>query len=309
MDSLPTDLSRLVDNRLTANQSVLFRYHDVEHIDNVKKAIETKDWKWILEYTRDDKTLDQIVYEKAYAKSCQYGLVDLMAIFEQKIKVEYGINNIKLKYFAKGSQFDLLDEFIAIHGLNIRGLWFIYEGLVIANEVEIIKSRKYSSRFDKQIQEGTSDIIAVAHNKLSYRLGKHNREDILKFLKNGEPLRIYLVKTLLYYGRVRSGHPIDETEFSKYLDRGGIDYALLELIGKNSQYHGLCEQMILSDENLAKPYFVGLLLDQWYQRIESILENNQSLVSIALKASTEVDDIVIFSMMRIVVIISIMQLK
>lgn len=305
MNILPTDLLGLIDRQLAASQQVALRYSDVEKQCNPKKAIESGNWGWILEYTRDDKNYYQGLYEKAYAKSCQLGDMKLMTIFESKIADKEKLDAITFKYLAKGSQIKLLDSLIASRGgIGETDVGFIYEGLVIANEFDIIKSRKYTALFD-----GSSEptrIYFPINRGMSYRLGKYNRDSMVEFIKQNEP-RMRLCPHFYYIGKTKAGHPLDEEMFSNYLNILARDYKtdffggcaanrlVLQEIGKNPAYHGICEQKILTDHIFAKQYFIGLLKGEWYQKFDTILKSHLDLVSLALEASIDMQDLVIFS--------------
>lgn len=296
MDTLPSDLLGLVGRQLAASQSVILRHLDVEKHGHPKKAIETRNWKWILEYIKNGKPHDQALYEKVYAKSCQLGDLRLMTIFESKIEDKKKIEGIRFKYLAKGGHIDLIDQVIKKKPSKyiLAHLGFIYEGLVISNQLEVITSRKYSRKFDNAGQRAY-----IKPQGLWYKIGKHYRGEIFEFIRDHEP-RIDMCPSLYCYGKAKHGNPISEQSFEACIDNDLLDdkvinNKLFECIGKNSQYHGLCEQKIATNHTFAKPFITGLLLGSWHQKLRSLLESYPDLMLIVLEVSIDLDDVVVFT--------------
>lgn len=311
MDSLPSDLSGLVDNCLTADQSVLFRYCDVEYIDSVKKAIETKNSKWILHYTRDDKTFDQSVYEKAYTKSCQVCNITLMAVFGSKLKHDKKFEMLTFKYLAKGRHYNVIRQIVIDQGgYTVQHLGFIYEGLIRAGNIKPIKSRLYLIPFGDDDDEklylfddgAVEDVVCP---KLSYSLGKHDNGDILNLLESEEKITFSVNMEQFYRGMLKSENDIDEKRFATYLDGLITDYnqgslfvreesvRVLKCIWGNPKYHGVCEQKILGSDFLAQLYITELVKGERYQKIQSIV-TNQKFTLMALKAAINKDNLTVF---------------
>lgn len=309
MDTLPSDLLGLVDNHLTADQSVLFRYCDVEYIDNVKRAVEEMNSRWILYYARNDKTFDQRVYEKAYAKSCQLGEPILMSVFKSKLKDDKKLELLTFKYLAKGRRYGTIRQMVIDQGgYTVQDLGFIYEGLIRARAYGPIKSRLFLIPFgDEKIylfDDGVYEDLLCP--KLSYSLGKHDNGEIINLLESDEKITFNVNMDQFYRGMLKSENDIDEKRFSTYLDELIVEHSrgrlflheesvnILKCIWSKSKYHGICEQKILETDFLAQLYIIELVRGGWYQKVQSIV-NNQKLTLMTLKAAIEEDDLLIFS--------------
>lgn len=164
MNTLIGDLVVIINNHLTIVEDFLFLkpidfpkelitseineqfYMSISKNKWLAGAVKEENWPWILYYVQRHQYCTSIL-SSLYCAACRFGNKKLMKLFYSYYKGGTDWKIYSIGDLAVGRQYDLLDQhLIDIGSVKITRLQHtIAEGLVINNELEIIKSGKYGS--------------------------------------------------------------------------------------------------------------------------------------------------------------------
>lgn len=285
MDTVPNDITNLLDEFLSASDVVLLNNENIQPKE-FKESIETKDWKWILVHVshHNQKTMGDPKLLKQYAKFGDQLLLDtLLRKFSTKIQDRMRSNC--LGSFAKYGYYHLLDYYIeklgGIKNKQVRKKFDqISIGLAISGNLDLIKSGKYVH--PKKL---------LVNGSVSYVVGKYGRYEIRDYIsEHGN-----LIAERYYQGIIESGLPVEANQFEYDLKHHNLQQTVFNII----QHPGYLELYQLIKPTIDHYYrfyinvFVG---NRNFGMLKFIADISDSFVLIILEEAIVNDDFNIFKL-------------
>lgn len=170
MNTLISDLQGILNKQFTILHDVFLNNTYHEELKDIKLATKTKNWKWI-SYFLDRYEYDVYVLEKLQLGASQIGDAKMIEMFNSCGDCS-SIEPKCFKYLAAGRHYDLIDLYIK-NSKNDGGISreFLFRGLIIADDLETIKSGRYCN------------LDNIPPPSAYYIIGKYNRNNILTFFK------------------------------------------------------------------------------------------------------------------------------
>lgn len=251
MNTLILDLTDLINNHLTTLEDIFLNHQNHDQTKNIKKAVVKQDWKAILYFFQRYEYAGHMYYE-AYKGACELGKVDLMKLFILNTEPADWSWETK-KYLAKGRHYELLDQ----QDFDKKEYCPILEGLVLADDLEMIISNKYGT-----IQDHICNMHA---GKILYKATKHNRSKILNFLAH----HINLTKQDLLEGWIKRGEQITMND----LEDIEIGIYMIHDLAQYGHYDLIEELVLNSKDGVLTPssYIEGLVEGGWYDQLNRYL--------------------------------------
>lgn len=309
MNTLILDLIHLVDQHLSTTEDVLINLQTHPRIiDNPYRSVKRKDWKAMLYHLqRNEYQKNTLKY--LYFGACRIGDVCLMNLLcKSKSWKDHGVY-----YLAKGCHYKLIDEItkglnsnyakiqciqpLAAHkqyGLldqvlsdlgsyadEYRSTVGILFGLVKANDLEMIKSKKY----------GIISYEDMVLNCAFYLIGKYDRKEIMDYFESQCPGITAGNQGILIKGKIKSRLVITEDDLNVMVDDNVIELIPIKELTING-YHELARSVILKHKNpeLTKEYVQGLVLANLTQYYGDLNLDPTAVIIAAM----DIDDIELF---------------
>lgn len=302
MNTLILDLIHLVDKHLSTTEDVLINFQTHQKIiDNPYRSVKHKDWKTMLYHLHRDEYQKNILKE-LYFGACRIGDTYMMDLFCRSKSwkdegtaylakgshyklIDSDCNKMQcLNYLAAHGQYELLDQTLLDLGLSIddhRTAIHILYGLVKANDLEMIKSRKY----------GTISYENTVLNYVYYIIGKYDLREILDYFESQCPGITVENQRMIVRGKIKSRSVITEDDLNIMINNNSLESIPIEELTING-YHELARSVILKHPipELTKEYVRGIVLANLTQYYDDL---NLDPVA-ALDASIEIDNIELF---------------
>lgn len=267
MDTLVGDLRFLLDQHFSTIEDIFINNVSRINTKNVKVSVRLGDWKSTL-YHLQRWRYQEFIFEQAYYGACQRGDYELMQLFDYDFTMK-GKNSIKikvsLKHLAKYRHYELIDTKI-LPKFGIRGVlqFPILQGLIAANEFDIIKSGKYVEINSNNLQQYHSGVGGCIRTALKY-----NRKEILDFFESiGGDALIQEHGYNVVIGTIKGSQPINITDIKQYID--DLDFAL-DLLIKSHRFD-LAEELAGSDFDRRLRYAVGLVKADRHDLLKKLLK-------------------------------------